>query len=153
MNLFKTLLFATITTFGFVACSSSQKTMDTTKSSAEKIDKALDKTSWVLKRIDVQKRDFIATKEQKELVLSFNDKFYNTSDGCNGQGGELNINDKKIEFKPGMATLRFCGEEMKHLIYRVPLTETAAIEIKNDILKLKDKNGTVLATYQKKDAE
>ena len=153
MNLFKTFLFATIATFGFVACSTSQKSMDTSKASAEKIHKALNNTSWVLKRIDSQKRDFIATKDQKELTLNFKDKSYSTSDGCNSQSGDIEIKDNKVAFNSGISTLRYCGEDMKHLIYSVSIIETKSIEIKDKTLKLKDKNGAVIATYQKKDAE
>ena len=153
MNLFKTFLFATIATLGFVACSTSQKVLDTSKASAERIHKALNNTSWVLKRIDSQKRDFIATKDQKELILNFSDNYYNTSDGCNGQGGEIEIKDNNIIFNPGRTTLAICGEEMKHLIYRVSISETNTILIKGDILKLIDKDGVTIATYQKKDAE
>ncbi len=142
--------FIGIFNLGIVSCSCSQNMFDSTKASSEKIMSTLNNTSWVLKRLDSQNRDFIPTEEQKELVLSFSDNTYGTSDGCNGQGGEFNVKDNEISFDKGMSTMRYCGDEMKHLIYSVPLGKIKAIKVKKDQLQLFDENNTVVATYIKK---
>lgn len=138
---------------GMISCSSSQNNFNSKKASAEKIKSTLNNTLWVLKRIDIDKRDFIPTEEQKELVLGFDfdNNFYNTSDGCNGQGGEFKVEDNKINFSAGMSTMRYCGEEMKHLIYRVPLGKVKSMQIKKNLLQLYDENNVLIATYTKKE--
>lgn len=138
--------------FGMISCSSSQNSFNSKKATAEKINTTLNNTIWVLKRIDVDKRDFVPTDEQKELVLGFKDNSYNTSDGCNGQGGEFNVADNKVSFDKGISTMRYCGDEMKHLIYRVPFGKVKSIQIKKNELQLYDDQNVLIATYTKKDA-
>jgi len=145
-----TLTLLAALNLGISSCSSSQNMLDTKKASAEKIEKSLNNTTWILKKIDATNRDFIPTNEQKELPLSFIDGNYGSSDGCNGQGGEFKIEDNKITFGIGMATLRYCGKEMDHLIYKVPFSKTKSIKIKKNVLKLIDENNKVIATYTKK---
>ncbi|HLW42159.1 MAG TPA: META domain-containing protein [Flavobacterium sp.] len=153
MKVFTTLGLIVCLNLGMVSCGSSQTIFDTSKEKSEKIMNKLNNTKWVLKRIDSADRDFIPTDEQKELVLSFTDNYYGTSDGCNGQGGDFTIEDNKITFEPGMSTLRYCGEEMAHLIYSVPLGQTTSIRIERDQLQLLDENNAVIATYLKKEEE
>lgn len=143
-------ILASIFAMALTSCSSSQIKFDTKKASSEKISTTLNDTKWVLQRIDIQNRDFVPTAEQEELVLSFNDNYYGTSDGCNGQGGEVEVKDNQITLKSGMSTLRYCGEEMAHLIYEVPLHLVKSIEIKKDKMKLFNENDEVIATYIKK---
>src|SRR5690554_335367 len=135
--------------FGTVSCVS-QKTFDSNKEKSEVIMDKLNNSSWVLKRIDIENRDFVPTEEQKELELNFVDNFYSTSDGCNGIGGEFSAEDNQVIFKAGMSTMRYCGEEMAHLIYKVPMTQTKSFQIKKDQLQLLDENNEVIATYEKK---
>ncbi|UUV20815.1 META domain-containing protein [Paenimyroides aestuarii] len=137
---------------GIMSCVCSQNKFDSQKATSEQIKNTLNNTSWVLKRLDVQNRDFVPTDEQKELVLSFNDNYYSSSDGCNGQGGEFNITDNKVSFDKGMSTMRYCGDEMKHLIYSVPFGSVKSIQIKKDELQLLDAEKNVIATYLKKNA-
>ena len=92
----------------------------------------------------------VPTDEQKELTLSFQDINYSSSDGCNGQGGEFEIEDNKISFTKGMSTMRYCGDEMKHLIYSVPFGSVKSMEIKKDQLQLLDSDKKVIATYTRK---
>src|SRR5690554_7866512 len=153
MKVFTTLGLIVCLNLGMVSCGSSQTIFDTSKEKSEKIMNKLNNTKWVLKRIDSADRDFIPTDEQKELVLSFTDNYYGTSDGCNGQGGDFTIEDNKITFEPGMSTLRYCGEEMAHLIYSVHLGQTTSIRIERDKLQLLDENNDVIATYLKKEEE
>src|SRR5690606_36634898 len=145
-----TFAFIGIFNLGIVSCGCLQNKFDSTKASSEKIMTTLNNTSWTLKRLDSQNRDFIPTEEQKELVLSFQDTNYGTSDGCNGQGGEFNVKDNTISLDKGMSTMRYCGDEMKHLIYSVPLGKIKSIKVKKDQLQLFDENNTVVATYIKK---
>ena len=145
-----TIVMVTIFTLGITSCGTSQNNFDSKKATSEKIMSTLNNTSWSLKRLDVQNRDFVPTDEQKELVLSFQDNNYGASDGCNGQGGEFNVSDNKVSFDKGMSTMRYCGEEMKHLIYSVPFGNVKSIEIKKDQLQLLDANNKVIATYIKK---
>lgn len=148
-NILKFSLFVALS-LGITSCSSSQNMLDTKKASAKEIEKSLNNTSWILKRIDATNRDFKPTNEQKELVLSFNDGHYSSSDGCNGQGGTFKVEESKITFGIGMSTLRYCGEEMNHLIYKVPFVKSKSITIHKDVLKLIDENDNVVATYTKK---
>lgn len=129
MKVIATLSLAVILNLGMISCSSSKNLLDTKKEKSEQIMNALNNTSWILKRIDVVDRDFVPTDEQKELVLSFSDGYYNTSDGCNAKGGEFTIEDNKISFGIGNSTMRYCGEEMAHLIYSVPIGKTKSIRI------------------------
>ncbi|MBA5791348.1 META domain-containing protein [Flavobacterium sp. xlx-214] len=151
MKTFLTLGLIICLNLGMTSCSSSQ-TFHSNKATSEKIMSTLNNTSWVLKRLDVENRDFKPTKEQKELVLSFTDNYYGSSDGCNGQGGDFTIEDNKVTFGIGMSTMRYCGEEMKHLIYSVPFLKTKTITIKGKQLQLIDESGKVIATYIKKEA-
>lgn len=144
-----TIAMITVLTLGMMSCGSSQN-FDSKKATSEKIMSTLNNTSWVLKRLDVQNRDFVPTDEQKELVLSFQDNNYSASDGCNGLGGEFNIADNKVSFDKGMSTMRYCGEEMNHLIYSVPFGNAKSIQIKKDQLQLFDADNKVIATYIKK---
>jgi len=144
-----TIALVSVFTLGITSCGSSQN-FDSKKATSEEIKNTLNNTSWVLKRLDVQNRDFVPTDEQKELTLSFQDKNYSSSDGCNGQGGEFNVEDNKISFTKGMSTMRYCGEEMKHLIYSVPFGSVKSMEIKKDQLQLFDADNKVIATYIKK---
>lgn len=136
-----------------VSCTSSQTVLDTRKATSQKISDELNNTSWVLKRLDIENRDFVPTAEQQELVLTFADGNYGASDGCNGKGGEYTVADNSITFKSGMSTMRYCGDEMKHLIYSVPFISTKSLKIEKQELKLFDENGKVIATYIKKDAQ
>lgn len=145
-----TIAMVTVLTLGMTSCGSSQNNFDSKKATSEKIMSTLNNTSWSLKRLDVQNRDFVPTDEQKELVLSFQDNNYGASDGCNGQGGEFNVSDNKVSFDKGMSTMRYCGEEMKHLIYSVPFGNAKSIKIKKDQLQLLDADNKVIATYIKK---
>lgn len=151
MKVFATLGLIVLMNLGMTSCSSSQTVFDTKKEKSEKIMNVLNNTSWVLKRIDIADRDFVPTEEQKELVLSFADNYYNTSDGCNAQGGEFTIEDNKIDFGIGMSTMRYCGEEMAHLIYKVPTSTAKSIRIIKNQLQLLDENENVIATYLKKE--
>lgn len=144
-----TITMLTLLSLGMTSCGSSQN-FDSKKATSEKIMSTLNNTSWVLKRLDVQNRDFVPTDEQKELVLSFQDNNYSASDGCNGLGGEFNIADNKVSFNKGMSTMRYCGEEMNHLIYSVPFGNAKSIQIKKDQLQLFDADNKVIATYIKK---
>ena len=144
-----TIALVSVFTLGITSCVSSQN-FDSKKATSEEIKNTLNNTSWVLKRLDVQNRDFVATDEQKELVLSFQDANYGASDGCNGQGGEFNVSNNKVSFDKGMSTMRYCGEEMKHLIYSVPFGTAKSIQIKKDQLQLLDANNKVIAPYIKK---
>lgn len=144
-----TITMLTLLSLGMTSCGSSQN-FDSKKATSEKIMSTLNNTSWVLKRLDVQNRDFVPTDEQKELVLSFQDNNYSASDGCNGLGGEFNIADNKVSFDKGMSTMRYCGEEMNHLIYSVPFGNAKSIQIKKDQLQLFDADNKVIATYIKK---
>jgi len=146
LNTFYFVLFS----FVMVSCSSTKKSFDSKKATSEKIISTLSNTSWSLKRLDVENRDFVSTDEKKELVLSFQENNYSTSDGCNGQGGEFNVTDNKVSFDKGMSTMRYCGEEMKHLIYSVPFGSVKSIQIKKDQLQLFDADNKVIATYIKK---
>ena len=148
-NLFN-IAFGIAFSFGMISCSSSQNNFNSKKATAENIKNTLDQTTWVLKRIDIENRDFVPTEEQKELVLGFSDNRYSASDGCNGQGGEFNVADNKVSFDKGMSTMRYCGEEMKHLIYSVPFGKAKSIQVKKNKLQLFDENETVIATYTKK---
>lgn len=150
MKKFVTIAMITVLTLGMMSCGSSQNNFDSKKATSEKIMSTLNNTSWVLKRLDVQNRDFVPTDEQKELVLSFQDNNYSASDGCNGLGGEFNIADNKVSFDKGMSTMRYCGEEMNHLIYSVPFGNAKSIQIKKDQLQLFDADNKVIATYIKK---
>lgn len=145
-----TIAMVTVLTLGMTSCGSSQNNFDSKKATSEKIMSTLNNTSWSLKRLDVQNRDFVPTDEQKELVLSFQDNNYGASDGCNGQGGEFNVSDNKVSFDKGMSTMRYCGEEMKHLIYSVPFGKAKSIQINKDQLQLLDADNKVIATYIKK---
>ena len=145
-----TIAMITVLTLGMTSCGSSQNNFDSKKATSEKIMSTLNNTSWVLKRLDVQNRDFVPTDEQKELVLSFQDNNYGASDGCNGLGGEFNVADNKVSFDKGMSTMRYCGEEMNHLIYSVPFGNAKSIQIKKDQLQLFDADNKVIATYIKK---
>lgn len=151
MKVFATLGLIVLMNLGMTSCSSSQTVFDTKKEKSEKIMNVLNNTSWILKRIDIADRDFVPTEEQKELVLSFADNYYSTSDGCNGQGGEFTIEDNKIDFGIGMSTMRYCGEEMVHLIYKVPTSTAKSIRIIKNQLQLLDENENVIATYLKKE--
>lgn len=153
MKVFTTLGLVICLTLGTVSCGSSQPVFDTSKEKSEMIMNKLNNTKWILKRIDSADRDFTPTDEQKELVLSFADNYYSTSDGCNGQGGIFTIEDNKIIFEAGMSTMRYCGEEMAHLIYSVPLGKTTSIRIERQRLQLLDENNAVIATYFKKEEE
>lgn len=144
-----TITMLTLLSLGMTSCGSSQN-FDSKKATSEEIMSTLNNTSWVLKRLDVQNRDFVPTDEQKELVLSFQDNNYSASDGCNGLGGEFNIADNKVSFDKGMSTMRYCGEEMNHLIYSVPFGNAKSIQIKKDQLQLFDADNKVIATYIKK---
>lgn len=144
-----TITMLTLLSLGMTSCGSSQN-FDSKKATSEKIMSTLNNTSWVLKRLDVQNRDFVPTDEQKELVLSFQDNNYSASDGCNGLGGEFNIADNKVSFDKGMSTMRYCGEEMNHLIYSVPFGNAKSMQIKKDQLQLFDADNKVIATYIKK---
>ena len=144
-----TIALVSVFTLGITSCGSSQN-FDSKKATSEEIKDTLNNTSWVLKRLDAQNRDFVPTDEQKELVLSFQDNNYGASDGCNGQGGEFNVSNNKVSFDKGMSTMRYCGEEMKHLIYSVPFGTAKSIKIKKDQLQLLDANNKVIATYIKK---
>ena len=145
-----TIAMITVLTLGMTSCGSSQNNFDSKNATSEKIMSTLNNTSWVLKRLDLQNRDFVPTDEQKELVLSFQDNNYSASDGCNGLGGEFNIADNKVSFDKGMSTMRYCGEEMNHLIYSVPFGNAKSIQIKKDQLQLFDADNKVIATYIKK---
>lgn len=149
----KALLAVGALVIGMVSCTSSQTVLDTRKATSQKISDHLNNTSWVLKRLDAEKRDFVPTEEQTELVLTFSDGNYGASDGCNGKGGEYTVADNSITFKAGMSTMRYCGDEMKHLIYNVPFTNAKSLKIEKQELKLFDEQGKVLATYIKKDAQ
>lgn len=138
---------------GMVSCTSSQTVLDTRKATSQKISDNLNNTSWVLQRLDMENRDFVPTEEQKELVLTFADGNYGASDGCNGKGGEYITENNKITFKIGMSTMRYCGDEMKHLIYSVPFSDTKFIKIEKNKLQLFNGQDKVIATYIKKDAE
>ena len=145
-----TIAMITVLTLGMTSCGSSQNNFDSKKATSEKIMSTLNNTSWVLKRLDVQNRDFVPTDEQKELVLAFQDNNYGASDGCNGLGGEFNVADNKVSFDKGMSTMRYCGEEMNHLIYSVPFGNAKSIQIKKDQLQLFDADNKVIATYIKR---
>lgn len=144
-----TITMLTLLSLGMTSCGSSQN-FDSKKATSEEIKNTLNNTSWNLKRLDVQNRDFVPTDEQKELVLSFQDNNYSASDGCNGLGGEFNIADNKVSFDKGMSTMRYCGEEMNHLIYSVPFGNAKSIQIKKDQLQLFDADNKVIATYIKR---
>ena len=144
-----TITMLTLLSLGMTSCGSSQN-FDSKKATSEEIKNTLNNTSWNLKRLDLQNRDFVPTDEQKELVLSFQDNNYSASDGCNGLGGEFNIADNKVSFDKGMSTMRYCGEEMNHLIYSVPFGNAKSIQIKKDQLQLFDADNKVIATYIKK---
>lgn len=150
MKKYLTTAFLVLFSFVMVSCNCTKSSFDTKKATSEKIMSTLNNTSWVLKRLDIQNRDFVPTDEQKELTLSFQDINYGSSDGCNGQGGEFNVEDNKISFTKGMSTMRYCGEEMKHLIYSVPFGSVKSMEIKKDQLQLFDADNKVIATYIKK---
>ncbi len=149
----KALLGIGVLVLGMVSCTSSQTVLDTRKATSQKISDNLNNTSWVLQRLDMENRDFVPTEEQKELVLTFADGNYGSSDGCNGKGGEYTTEDNKITFKLGMSTMRYCGDEMKHLIYSVPFSDTKFLKIEKNKLKLFNGQDKVIATYIKKDAE
>lgn len=144
-----TITMLTLLSLGMTSCGSSQN-FDSKKATSEEIKNTLNNTSWNLKRLHVQNRDFVPTDEQKELVLSFQDNNYSASDGCNGLGGEFNIADNKVSFDKGMSTMRYCGEEMNHLIYSVPFGNAKSIQIKKDQLQLFDADNKVIATYIKR---
>lgn len=153
MRTLKTFCIAFFTTIGLVSCSTSQTSLNTKSASAQKIETALKDTKWTLKRFDAENRDFVPSTENKELTLGFSDNSYGTSDGCNAMGGDFSIDDNKITFHIGMATMRYCGDEMKHLMYQVPLGKTNHIVIKGKKLQLIDDKDQVIATYEKKDAK
>jgi len=133
-----------------ISCGTSQNKSDSRKATTEEIMNTLNNTSWVLQRIDEQNRDFNPTEDQKELILSFQDNRYSTSDGCNGQGGEFEVKDNQINFIKGMSTLRYCGEEMVHLIYKIPFDKIKSVQIIKDKLQFLDENSNIIATYIKK---
>jgi len=149
----KALLGIGALVLGMVSCTSSQTVLDTRKATSQKISDNLNNTSWVLQRLDAENRDFVPTEEQKELVLTFANGNYGASDGCNGKGGEYTTENNKITFKIGMSTMRYCGDEMKHLIYSVPFSETKFLKIEKNKLQLFNEQDKVMATYIKKDAE
>ncbi len=150
MKTFLTSAFVVLFSFVMVSCNCTKNSFNTQKATSQEIMSTLNNTAWVLKRLDIQDRDFVPTEEQKELVLSFEENRYGTSDGCNGQGGEFEVEDNKISFTKGMSTMRYCGDEMKHLIYSVPFGTVKSMEIKKDQLQLFDANKKVVATYIRK---
>lgn len=149
MKTILTTAFVVLLSLTMVSCNCTKKSFNTQKATSQEIMTTLNNTTWVLKRLDIQNRDFVPTEEQKELTLSFRDKNYNSSDGCNGLGGEFEVDDNKISFTKGMATMRYCGEEMKHLVYSVPFGNAKSIQIKKDQLQLFDADKKVIATYIK----
>ncbi|RRA96289.1 META domain-containing protein [Paenimyroides viscosum] len=150
MKKYLTTAFLVIFSFVMVSCNCTKNSFNTEKATSQEIMTNLNNTSWSLKRLDVDNRDFVPTDEQKELTLSFQDINYSSSDGCNGQGGEFEIEDNKISFTKGMSTMRYCGDEMKHLIYSVPFGSVKSMEIKKDQLQLLDSDKKVIATYTRK---
>lgn len=150
MKTYLTLALFAFLSLTTVSCNCTKSSFDTKKATSEKIMTTINNTSWVLKRLDVQNRDFIPTEEQKELVLSFQDTNYGSSDGCNGNGGEFAVEDNKISFTKGMSTMRYCGDEMKHLVYSVSFGSVKSMEIKKDQLQLFDADNKVVATYIRK---
>ncbi len=150
MKKYLTTAFLVIFSFVMVSCNCTKNSFNTEKATSQEIMTNLNNTSWSLKRLDVDNRDFVPTDEQKELTLSFQDINYSSSDGCNGQGGEFEIEDNKISFTKGMSTMRYCGDEMKHLIYSVPFGSVKSMEIKKDQLQLFDADKKVVATYTRK---
>lgn len=150
MKKYLTTAFLVIFSFVMVSCNCTKNSFNTEKATSQEIMTNLNNTSWSLKRLDVDNRDFVPTDEQKELTLSFQDINYSSSDGCNGQGGEFEIEDNKISFTKGMSTMRYCDDEMKHLIYSVPFGSVKSMEIKKDQLQLLDSDKKVIATYTRK---
>ncbi len=150
MKKYLTTAFLVIFSFVMVSCNCTKNSFNTEKATSQEIMTNLNNTSWSLKRLDDDNRDFVPTDEQKELTLSFQDINYSSSDGCNGQGGEFEIEDNKISFTKGMSTMRYCGDEMKHLIYSVPFGSVKSMEIKKDQLQLLDSDKKVIATYTRK---
>ena len=152
MRTLKTCCIAFFLTIGLVSCSISQTKLNTKNASAQKIENALKDTKWILKSFDAENRVFVLSEENKELTLGFSANSYGTNDGCNVMGGDFSIEDKKVTFHVGMATMRYCGDEMKHLIYAIPIGKTNHIVIKGKKLQLIDDKDQVIATYEKKDA-
>lgn len=134
----------------FMSCGCSQNRFNSEKATSKEIRQKLNNTSWVLSRLDIQNRDFVPTENQKELILNFTDGRYGSNDGCNGLGGDFNVEDNKISFANGISTMRFCGDEMKHLIYSVPFGKVKSFKIKNNQLQLFDADKQLIATYLKK---
>ncbi len=150
MKKYLTTAFLVIFSFVMVSCNCTKNSFNTEKATSQEIMTNLNNTSWSLKRLDVDNRDFVPTDEQKELTLSFHEQHYSSSDGCNGQGGDFEVENNKISFTRGMSTMRYCGDEMKHLIYSVPFGSVKSMEIKKDQLQLFDADKKVVATYTRK---
>ncbi len=150
MKKYLTTAFLVLFSFVMVSCNCTKSSFNTQKATSQEIMTNLNNTSWSLKRLDIDNRDFVPTDEQKELTLSFHDSHYSSSDGCNGQGGDFEVENNKISFTKGMSTMRYCGDEMKHLIYSVPFGSVKSMEIKKDQLQLLDSDKKVIATYIKK---
>src|SRR5690606_35127168 len=112
MKTFLTTALVVLFCFGMGSCSCTKNTFNTQKATSQEIMTNLNNTSWTLKRLDVDSRDFVPTEDQKELTLSFHEQNYSSSDGCNGQGGDFEVENNKISFTRGMSTMRYCGDEM-----------------------------------------
>ncbi|WKW45579.1 META domain-containing protein [Myroides sp. JBRI-B21084] len=134
----------------FMSCGCSQNCLNSEKATSTQIMEKLNNTTWVLSKLDIQNRDFIPTENQKELVLNFSDGRYGSNDGCNTLGGDFNVEDNKISFVNGISTMRFCGDEMKHLIYSVPFGKIKSLKINKNQLQFFDADKQLIATYLKK---
>lgn len=150
MKTYVSTAIVTLSSIVMISCNCTKNSFSTQKATSQEIITTLNNTTWDLKRLDVENRDFVPTEDQKTLQLSFNDKHFSSSDGCNGERGEFNVADNKLSFDRVMSTMRHCGDEMKHLIYSVPFGKVKSIEIKKDQLKLLDADKKVVATYVKK---
>jgi uncharacterized lipoprotein YbaY/heat shock protein HslJ len=109
------------------------------------------KTPWRITALDGQRLTSFAGKEPRlELRRDSTGVQYSATVGCNGIGGEVQIDGARLAFANGIGTLMSCGDQLDSLerqLRRV-LERTASWQILGNTMRLRDKTGSTIALLE-----
>lgn len=108
-------------------------------------------TTWVLKSVGDRAFKKIDGMNADRIELHITaDGYFNTSDGCNNQGGSFTQNGSAISMTNIRETKKYCGPEFMKQAYGLPFQKAVKFSVEGNTLLLLSENEEVLAKYTKK---
>jgi len=136
--IYKTLLIAAATSLLFLGCATTSQVSNSAPTQKQS-SKNLEGTTWKLVSFGLTRMAV-----PKDASIRLKEGQYSGKGGCNGVGGNYELNGNKLIFVAGFSTMMACPElDLEHK-YMKALSKVESYSVEGDMLDLQGKGRSLL---------